>query len=99
MSVVFVNGVVNPSSAVLKSSADWQLAQWVRWPLEAQWPGVMDLYEAAAFRRVHPSTIRRACMPGRDKRAELPHQRIGVSYRITKSALQNFGAVKERAVA
>lgn len=83
----------------LKSTPDWQLSQWVRWPREENWPGVMDLYEAAAFRRVHPSTIRRACLPGRDKCATLAHQRIGAAYRITKVSLQKFGAVAERSVA
>lgn len=80
-----------------KCSRDWQEALWAHWPDDAQWPGSLDIYEAAAFRRTHPDTIRRACMPGRDKKARLEHQRLGASYRIRKIKLEAFGRVEERA--
>jgi hypothetical protein len=79
-----------------KCAEAWQLAQWKKWPTEANWPGVMDLYQAAAFRLVHPSTIRRACQPDRNGNAELAHQRFGSAYRITKRSLESFRAVKSR---
>jgi hypothetical protein len=83
----------------VKSSRAWQAQLWALWPTEAQWPGVLDIYEAAAFRRVHPDTIRRACTPDRNKQARLTHQRLGASYRIKKSALEAFGLVTERSAA
>lgn len=81
---------------VEKCGEAWQLARWQQWPTEESWPAVLDLYEAGAFRRVHPMTIRRACQPDRAGRATLAHQRIGSAYRISKAALKSFGAVKAR---
>lgn len=80
----------------LKCSPAWQLAQWAKWPDEAMWPGVMDLYLAAAFCGVCPATIRRACIPGRDGRALLAHQRFGAKYIIRKASLLAFGKVQAR---
>lgn len=86
-----------PSGAhALKCSAEWQLARWAQWPAEALWPGVMDLYLAAAFCGVCPATIRRACLPDRAGQAALAHQRFGAKYVIRKSALLAFGRVKSR---
>lgn len=82
-----------------KATRAWQVALWACWPTEAHWPGVMDIYEAAAFRRVHPDSIRRACTPDRQRRARLAHQRIGAAYRIRKTALEGLGAVAERSAA
>lgn len=84
----------------LKCSETWQLEQWAKWPLESSWPGMLDLYEAAAFLRVHPDTIRNSCQVARrDGKARLAHQRIGASYRISKKSLQTFGSVEQRSVA
>lgn len=82
-----------------KASHAWQASLWALWPTEAHWPGIMDIYEAAAFRRVHPDTIRRACLPDRAKAARLEHQRIGSAYRIRKASLQKLGLVPERSAA
>jgi hypothetical protein len=84
------------ASHLLKCSAAWQLEQWARWPLEEQWPGVLDLYEAAAYRRIHPDTVARACRPDRAGKAALAHQRVGSKYRITRRSLDAWGAVKAR---
>ena len=80
----------------LKSSEAWQLAQWQRWPTEGLWPGVMDIYLAAAFCGVCPRTIQRVCVPDREGRAALAHQRFGAKYIIRKGALLAFGRVKSR---
>jgi hypothetical protein len=82
-----------------KASREWQVALWAVWLTEEQWPGVMDLYEAAAYRRVHPDTIKRLCTPDGKGRAKLAHQRLGASYRIRKAALDCVGLVKERTAA
>jgi hypothetical protein len=87
------------SSQDTKMTRAWQAALWALWPAEAQWPGVLDLYEAAAFRRVHPDTIRRLCLPDRHGQAQLQHQRLGASYRIRKASLERVGLVKERSAA
>lgn len=79
-----------------KCGEAWQLARWAAWPTEESWPGMMDLYEAAAFLRVHPMTIRRACQPDRKGNAAMSHQRVGSAYRISKRSLLAWGAVKSR---
>jgi hypothetical protein len=87
-------------AARFKRTAAYADLLWQRWPTEAHWPAVLDLYEAAAFRRVDYKTIWKACKVSRtDGRAQLAHQRFGASYRITKAALQRFGAVQERGAA
>jgi hypothetical protein len=68
----------------VKSSAGWQLEQWRRWPDENAWPGVLDVYEAAAFLRVHPWTIRTAIKAHDEGRPGIPAQRIGGAIRIRK---------------
>jgi hypothetical protein len=91
---------MSTASHLLKSSQVWQLEQWSRWPRERDWPGTLDLYEAAAFLRVSPRTLSDACKVARtDGKARLAHQRIGAAYRFTKTALQRFGAVEERGAA
>lgn len=82
-----------------KCSQAWQLAQWATWPAEELWPGRLDLYEAAAFKRVSWATVRRACQPDRNGRAALEHERIGTSYRIRKGALAKWGVVQAREAA
>lgn len=83
-------------SAKLKASAAWQDALWRRWPREDCWPAKMDVYEAAAYLRVSPDTIRRAVVIARDGRAKLAHQRLGSVYRFRKADLDAFGAVPGR---
>lgn len=90
--------VSRPSNEV-KASSEWQLARWTQWPREEDWPGLLDIFEAAAFCRVHPDTIRAAVRPGRDGKAPLAHQRWGAAYRIRKVDLVNHRRVKERVLA
>jgi hypothetical protein len=72
----------------VKETEDWQLARWAVWPTEADWPGVLDVFEAAAFLRVHPSTIRAATKPNVGTgRVILPCQRIGGALRFRKTDL------------
>lgn len=56
----------------------------------------MDVYEAAAYLRVSPDTIRRAVVVARDGKSKLAHQRLGSVYRIRKSDLDTLGAVAGR---
>jgi hypothetical protein len=79
-----------------KSSPDWQDSCWTRWPKEESWPGILDLYEAAARVRMSPDTIRRATATGRDGRAKLAHRRIGTSYRFWLRDIDNYGIVLGR---
>jgi hypothetical protein len=79
------------TSAQIKSTEDWQLALWRRWPLEQDWPGILDIYEAAAYSRVSPASIRRATTPGRDGRARLAHRRSPI--RIRKADLDVYRLV------
>jgi excisionase family DNA binding protein len=83
-------------SAKLKASAVWQDALWRRWPREDVWPAKMDVYEAAAYLRVSPDTIRRAVIVARDGKAKLAHQRLGSVYRLRKADLDAFGSVPGR---
>lgn len=79
-----------------KSSRAWQLACWVTWAKEEDWPGKLDLYESAAYLRVSPASLRRATEVDRAGRAELPHQRIGAAYRISRRDLDSHGRVEGR---
>ncbi len=79
-----------------KCSQAWQLQQWLKWPEESLWPGRLDLYEAAAFKRVSWATVRRACLPDANGRAALEHERMGSVYRIRKAVLVKWGRVEAR---
>ena len=57
------------SHARIKASETWQSKLWLRWPREDCWPAKLDIYEAAAYLRVSPDTIRRALVVARDGRA------------------------------
>ena len=85
------------TAAQIKASSEWQDGLWQRWPREGFWPAKMDIYEAAAYLRVSPDTIRRAVTVARDGRARLAHQRLGSIYRIRKTDLDNLGAIAARA--
>ncbi len=56
----------------------------------------MDVYEAAAYLRVSPDTIRRAVRVARDGKAQLAHQRLGSIYRIRKIDLDAYGVIPGR---
>ncbi len=77
----------------LRATREWQDAQWKRWPTEADWPGLLTIYEAAAYLRVHHHTIRAALVPDRSGRADLPHKKVRGAYRIRKKALDSWGEV------
>lgn len=81
-----------------KRSREWQEMLWKHWPTPADWPGSLDVYEAAAFKRISEDTIRAASRPGRDGRAKLRHQRFGAAYRYSKSDLDQYGRVEAREV-
>lgn len=85
------------TQAQLKASETWQNELWMRWPREECWPAKLDIYEAAAYLRVSPDTIRRAVVVARDGHARLAHQRLGAVYRIRKSDLDTFGMIQGRA--
>lgn len=68
----------------------------MRWPDEIAWPAKLDIYEAAAYLRVSPDTIRRHLAVARDGRARLAHQRVGSVYRIRRVDLDAIGAVPGR---
>ena len=80
----------------IKSSREWQAALWHRWPSLDAWPETLDVYEAAALLRVHPDTLRRAMVTGRDGRARLAHSRLGAVIRLRKSEVLRFGRVEGR---
>jgi excisionase family DNA binding protein len=84
------------TAAKIKASQDWQDQLWKNWPPEECWPAKMDIYEAAAYLRVSPDTIRRAVIVARDGKARLAHQRLGSIYRIRKIDLDTFGVVAGR---
>lgn len=86
----------NCTAAKIKATAEWQNDLWNRWPREDCWPAKMDVYEAAAYLRVSPDTIRRALIVARDGKARLAHQRLGALYRIRKIDLDVFGVVPGR---
>lgn len=90
------NGHRKFASAKIKSSAEWQECQWARWPNEGAWPARLDIYEAAAYLRVSPHTIRRFLAVARDGKARLAHQRVGAVYRIRRVDLDAIGSVTGR---
>lgn len=87
---------VRQSAKKLKSSDEWQSALWMRWPNESAWPVKLDIYEAAAYLRVSPDTIRRFLAVARDGKARLAHQRVGSVYRIRRVDLEALGSVAGR---
>lgn len=80
----------------IKSSKDWQESMWRQWKESGCWPAILDVYEAAAYLRVSPDTIRRALVCGRDGRARLAHHRIGSVHRIRRTDIDVFGKVDRR---
>jgi hypothetical protein len=82
--------------SAFKASPEWQEGCWTRWPKEESWPGVLDLYEAAARVRMSPDTLRRAAATGRDGKAKLAHQRFGTSYRFRTRDIDSYGLVTGR---
>lgn len=76
-----------------RSCRDWQDKLWSKWPRKELWPAVLDLYEVAAYYRVHPATIRRAVVTNRQGRAKLPHRRIGSMYRFDRDEVDAYGRV------
>lgn len=80
----------------IKATAAWQEALWKKWPAVSDWPGFLDVFEAAALLRVSPDTIRRALTVGRDGRARLAHSRPAGIYRIQKEDLLAFARVDGR---
>lgn len=91
-----VGGGGRVAVAKQKATAAWQEELWRRWPREECWPAKLDVYEAAAYLRVSPDTIRRAVVVARDGKAKLAHQRLGSVYRFRKADLDEFGAVPGR---
>ncbi len=79
-----------------KSSDEFQDECWSRWPTDAAWPRVVDVYEAAARLRTSPSSIRREATIGRDGKAKLAHQRLGATYRFRLQDIDNYGLVQAR---
>lgn len=82
--------------AKVKASAVWQAGLWERWPVENAWPAKLGIYEAAAYLRVSPDTIRRFLTVARDGKARLAHQRVGSVYRIRRADLDALGSVAGR---
>jgi hypothetical protein len=79
-----------------KSSEQYRDTLWRKYPAIDNWPQILDIYEAAAFLRVSPDTIRRALTCGRDGKARLAHSRPAGIYRIRTSDLLAFGRVEGR---
>ena len=86
-------GATQAERARFKRSSEYAEMLWAKWPQAEDWPGVLDVYESAAYLRVHYNTLFRACTPDRTGRARLAHQRIGLAYRISRAALDSFGFV------
>ena len=82
-----------------QKSREYQDSLWAKWPTPADWPGSLNIYEAAAYKRISYDTVWTACQCGSDGKSRLAHQRFGNTYRLAKAALDAFGAVKERSAA
>jgi hypothetical protein len=80
----------------------YQNELWIRWPREKDWPGYLDVNEAAAFLRISPKSVRGRLDTvtglGRSKPPDLPHNHLGRIYRIRKDVLITTHAVKTWAV-
>jgi len=80
------------------SRENFQNELWARWPREENWPGYLDVNEAAAFLRISPKSIRLKLemkqTAGRPRPPELPLHRLGRIYRIRKEVLVAAHAVK-----
>ena len=63
-----------------------------RWPTEGRRPGIIDLHEAVACRRVSYDILHAAVQLDR---AGIRHQRFGRIYRLRKADLDEFGRVEE----
>ena len=98
LSLVADSAIGNGSGSATKwkSSRAFQDLLWRKWPAETDWPGKLDVYEAAAYCRVSPDLIRDSLTLGRDGKARLPHNRLGGIYRIRKVDLDCFGQVLGR---
>lgn len=89
---------INLANARHKRSAAYSAELWKQWPRPDQWPAFLDLYEAAAYKRVEYKTLWRACKVSKtDGKARLRHQRFGAAYRIARADLDRFGLVEGRA--
>lgn len=86
-------------TAVFRRSREYQEMLWRQWPSPEQWPGKLDLCEAAAYLRSDYSSIWEAAQVGKDGRAKLPHQRIGAKYIFNKRDLDAYGRVSGREAA
>lgn len=84
------------SANAYRSSDEFRDACWSRWPTDAAWPRVLDVYEAAARLRTSPDSIRREATIGRDGKAKLAHQRIRAAYRFRLQDIDNYGQVQAR---
>lgn len=84
------------TAAQIQSSEEWQESLWKKWPTEDSWPANLSVYEAAAFMRIHPDSIRGALVVGRDGKARLAHQKWGAIFRIRRADLSAFGRVETR---
>lgn len=82
------------TAAQIQSSDAWQDEQWQKWPSIDNWPWSLTVYEAAAILRVSPEKIRSSIKICRDGKAKLAHRRVGVTIRIQRSSLLDFGVVQ-----
>lgn len=77
-------------------STQRSLKYWERWTTPDAWPHRINIVEAAAYLRVSTDTIRRALRTGRDGRARLAHQRLGLRIVLHRTDLDAFGRVAAR---
>lgn len=79
-----------------QAPADFCEKCWQKWPRPEDWPPFLDALEAAAYLRISYWTILRLSIKGRDGRARLAHQRLGVAYRFRRATLDAYGQVQGR---